>query len=99
VAVTTKVCYLDLIFLLFIPEGNILMLFFLLTYLKIKLVVLPYLILLTYVYPLGKLDLSSYVVNHNFKVSPSARCVSAANDICKETDIFNKAKITLVDIS
>jgi hypothetical protein len=33
VAVTTKECYLDLIFLLFIPEGNILMLFFLLMYL------------------------------------------------------------------
>jgi hypothetical protein len=39
------------------------------------------------------------VVNHNFKVSLSARCVSAANAICKEIDIFNKDKITLVDIS
>jgi hypothetical protein len=44
-------------------------------------------------------DFSTFVVNHNFKVSPSVRCVSAANDICKETDIFNKDKITLVDIS
>jgi hypothetical protein len=39
------------------------------------------------------------LVNHNFKVSPSVRCVSAANAICKEIDIFNKDKITLVDIS
>jgi hypothetical protein len=38
------------------------------------------------------------VVNHNFKVSPSARCVSAANAICKETDILNKDKITLTDV-
>jgi hypothetical protein len=55
--------------------------------------------MLTYVYPLEELDFSTFVVNHNFKVSPSARCVSAANAICKETDIFNKDKITLVDIS
>jgi hypothetical protein len=39
------------------------------------------------------------VVNHNFKVSPSARCVSAANAICKEIHFFNKDKITLTDIS
>jgi hypothetical protein len=39
------------------------------------------------------------VVNHNFKVSPSATCISAANAICKETDIFNMVKITFVDIS
>jgi hypothetical protein len=39
------------------------------------------------------------VVSKNFKVSPSARCVSAANVICKEIDIFNKNKIMLVDIS
>jgi hypothetical protein len=38
------------------------------------------------------------VVNHSFKVSPSDRCVSAANVICKVIDIFNKDKITLVDI-
>jgi hypothetical protein len=39
------------------------------------------------------------VVNHNFKVSPPATCVSAANAICKEIDIFNMVKITLVDSS
>jgi hypothetical protein len=27
-------------------------------------------------------DFSTFVVNHNFKVSPSARCVSTANAIC-----------------
>jgi hypothetical protein len=35
-------------------------------------------------------DFSTFVVNHNLKVSPSARCVSAANAMCKEIDIFNK---------
>jgi membrane-associated HD superfamily phosphohydrolase len=43
-------------------------------------------------------DFSTFVVRQNFKVSPSARCVSAANTIYKEIDIFNKDKITLVDI-
>jgi hypothetical protein len=28
------------------------------------------------------------VVNHAFKVSPSTRCVSTTNAICKETDFF-----------
>jgi hypothetical protein len=44
--------------------------------------------------------ISIFVVN-NFKVNLSARCVSAAISavICKEIDIFNKNKITLVDIS
>jgi hypothetical protein len=60
VAVTTKVNYLDLIFQHFIPDGNILMLCFLLMYLKITLVVLPYLILFAYVYPLGELE-TSYI--------------------------------------
>jgi hypothetical protein len=58
IAVTTKVNYLDLIFQHFVPEGNILMLFFLLMYLKIKLLVLPYLLLLAYVYPVGELETS-----------------------------------------
>jgi hypothetical protein len=35
-------------------------------------------------------DFSTFVVNHNFKVSPSARCVSAANAMCKEIDIYSK---------
>jgi hypothetical protein len=43
-------------------------------------------------------DYSTFMVNHNFKVSPSARCVSAANAICKNTDVFNKDYISLTDI-
>jgi hypothetical protein len=38
------------------------------------------------------------MVHHNFKVSPSASCVYAANAICKDIDIFNKDYITLTDI-
>jgi hypothetical protein len=44
-------------------------------------------------------DYSTFAVNKNVKVSPTARCVSAVNVICKEIDIFNKNKITLVDNS
>jgi hypothetical protein len=35
---------------------------------------------------------------HNFKVSPSARCVYAANAVCKDIEIFNKDKISLMGI-
>jgi hypothetical protein len=97
VAVTMKVNYLDLIFQHFIPDGNILMLFFLLMYLKIKLAVLPFLILLAYIYPLGELETS--LPSWLTRFSRSIRCVSAANVICNEIDIFNKNKIMLVDIS
>jgi hypothetical protein len=38
------------------------------------------------------------MVNHNFKVSLSARCISAASDICKAIDIFNKDYVSLMDI-
>jgi hypothetical protein len=38
------------------------------------------------------------MVNHNFKASPSSSCVSAANAICKDTDIFKKDYISLTDI-
>jgi hypothetical protein len=38
------------------------------------------------------------VVKHIFKVIPSTRYVSAANVICKESNNFNKDKITLIDI-
>jgi hypothetical protein len=64
-------------------------------YLKIKLVALPYFIQLVN----GITDNSTFVLNHTFKVSPPARCVSAPNAIYKETGIFNKDKITLIDIS
>jgi hypothetical protein len=39
------------------------------------------------------------VVNHNLKVSTSARRVSDVNAICKETDILNKDEITLTDVT
>jgi hypothetical protein len=44
-------------------------------------------------------DHSTFTVNHNFKVSPSARCVSAANAVCRSIDIFSKDCILLTDIS
>jgi hypothetical protein len=35
-------------------------------------------------------DYSTFTVHHNFRVSPSARFVSAANAVCRSIDIFNK---------
>jgi hypothetical protein len=43
-------------------------------------------------------EYSTFMVNHNFKVSPSAGCVSTANAICKDIDIFNKEYISVPDI-
>jgi hypothetical protein len=43
------------------------------------------------------IDCSTFVVNHNFILSPSAGCVSAVNDIFKDIDIFNKDYILLTD--
>jgi hypothetical protein len=43
-------------------------------------------------------DFSTFVVNHNFIARPSSICVSAANAICKDFDIFNKDKIVFTDI-
>jgi hypothetical protein len=42
---------------------------------------------------------STFTVNRNFKVSPSARCVSAATAVCRSIDILNKDCISLTDIS
>jgi membrane-associated HD superfamily phosphohydrolase len=39
-----------------------------------------------------------FMVNHNFKASLSARCVSAANYICKETGIYNKIILCLLTL-
>jgi hypothetical protein len=44
-------------------------------------------------------DYSNFTEHHNFKVSPSARCVSAANASCRGNDIFNKDCILLTDMS
>jgi hypothetical protein len=35
-------------------------------------------------------DFSTFSVHRNFKASPSARCVSAANTVCWNIDVFNK---------
>jgi hypothetical protein len=44
-------------------------------------------------------DYTTFTVHRNFKVSPSARCVSAANAVCRCIDIFNKDYILLTDVS
>jgi hypothetical protein len=41
---------------------------------------------------------TAFVVNHKFKVSLLAICVPTASAIFKETDIFNKDYISLMDI-
>jgi hypothetical protein len=43
-------------------------------------------------------DFSSFCVHRNFKASPSARCVSFANAVCWDIDIFNKDRILLMEI-
>jgi hypothetical protein len=43
-------------------------------------------------------DNSTFMVNYNFKVSPSARCVSAANATCMDTEIFYRDYISLMYI-
>jgi hypothetical protein len=44
-------------------------------------------------------DFSTFSVHRNFKASPSARCVSVANTVCWNIDIFNKDRILLMHIS
>jgi hypothetical protein len=44
-------------------------------------------------------DFSAFSVHRNFKASPSARCVSAANTVCWTIDIFNKDYILLMHMS
>jgi hypothetical protein len=44
-------------------------------------------------------DFCAFSVYRNFKASPSARCVSAANTVCWNIDIFNKDRILLMHIS
>jgi hypothetical protein len=43
-------------------------------------------------------DYSTFIVNHNFKVSSSAGCDSASNAICKDNDIFSRDYISLTDL-
>jgi hypothetical protein len=44
-------------------------------------------------------DCSTFTVHRNFKVGPSAKCVSAANAVCRSIDIFNKDCNRLTDVS
>jgi hypothetical protein len=44
-------------------------------------------------------DFCAFYVYRNFKASPSARCVSAANTVCWNIDVFNKDRILLMHIS
>jgi hypothetical protein len=44
-------------------------------------------------------DFSTFIVHRNFKVSPSTRCVSADNAVCRSIDIFNTDCIRLTDVS
>jgi hypothetical protein len=41
---------------------------------------------------------TTFVVNHNFKISPSGRCVSDSNAICKGNRYFNKDYSSLTNI-
>jgi hypothetical protein len=82
----------------FIPGDNILMPYFLLTFSRTTLAVVLLWILLVSVYPLSKLEtfppLKS-VMSQDFSLS--ARCITAANNICKSLYIFNKHNISLED--
>jgi hypothetical protein len=69
--------------------------FFLLMFLKAKLVAHLFLPIPTR----SVRDYSTFTVHRNFKVSPSARYVSAANAVCRSIDIFNKDCIRLADVS
>jgi hypothetical protein len=44
-------------------------------------------------------DYSTFTVHRNFKASRSARCVSAAIAVCRNTDVFNRDCILLTNIS
>jgi hypothetical protein len=74
--------------------------FFLLMFLKAKLVAHLFLILLVCAYPLGLSETTLFLpVHRNFKASPSARCISAADAVLWSIDIFNKDCILLTDVS
>jgi hypothetical protein len=67
-------------------------------YLKTEAVVLPHLILSVYIPTRIIGDHSTFMVNHNFKVSPSARCVYNASAFYKDNKIFNNDYISLTDL-
>jgi hypothetical protein len=42
-------------------------------------------------------DFSTFDVGNVSRLSPSTRCVTVADNICKSVDVFNKHDITLED--
>jgi hypothetical protein len=56
--------------------------FFVLMFLRAKLVAHLLLIVSLRIPARSIRDYSTFTVHHNFKVSPSAKCVSAANAVC-----------------
>jgi hypothetical protein len=44
-------------------------------------------------------DYTTFTIHRNLMVSPSARCVSAVNAVCRNIDIFNTDCIRLTDVS
>jgi hypothetical protein len=42
-------------------------------------------------------DFSTFIVSSALRHSPSIRCASAANDICRLLDIFGKATVSCED--
>jgi hypothetical protein len=72
---------------------------FLFMFLKAKLVAHLFLIVNLRISTRSVRDCSTFTVHRNFKVSPSARCVSAANADCRSIDIFNTDCIRLTDFS
>jgi hypothetical protein len=73
--------------------------FFSFMFLKAKLVARLFLIVSLRIPTRSVRDYTTFTVHRNFKVSPSARCVSAANAVCRCIDIFNKDCILLTDVS
>jgi hypothetical protein len=47
--------------------------------------------------PTGQIEFSTFSVSSVLTHSPSARCVIAANDVCKFLDIFGKNVVSFED--
>jgi hypothetical protein len=47
--------------------------------------------------PTRQIDVSTFSVSSALRHSPSARCASAANDICRLLDIFRKDTVSFED--
>jgi hypothetical protein len=100
VAIIMKVYKIDWIFQHFSPGGGIYTPFSLLMYLKQLSCLSTFGSLSARISTRIIRDYSAFIVNHNFKVSLSARCVCSASAFCKNTDIFNKdyTCVSLTDI-